>query len=89
MNLDPFPVGAPVLYTRSTGETVRGRYGGINNDGTYRYEYDTGVGEVSGHSALKKWQKKVASGLLHHQAKVWSRHLGTMLREERQGLPEA
>ena len=49
----------------------------------------TGVGEVSGHSALKKWQKKVASGLLHHQAKVWSRHLGTMLREERQGLPEA
>ena len=40
MNLDPFPVGAPVLYTRSTGETVRGRYVGINNDGTYRCEYE-------------------------------------------------
>ena len=40
MKLDPYPVDAPILDNRSTEETVRGRYLGINDDGTYGCEYE-------------------------------------------------
>ena len=39
MNLAHFS-GAPVLYPRSTGDVVRERYLGINEDGTYRCEFE-------------------------------------------------
>ena len=41
MNLAPFSTGAPVLYARSTGDVVPGRYLGINEDGTYRCDKAT------------------------------------------------